>query len=69
MNAKSFFVPLLVSAAILISNAIIPGHTPPPHIEQSMDVSYMFPPESPAASGSVSASTASTAHLLNIYSD
>lgn len=60
MNTKSFFVPLLVSAAILIS------HTPPPHIEQPLEVSFVFPPESPAASGSV---FASTAHLLNIYSD
>lgn len=47
MNTKSFFVPLLVSAAILIS------HTPPPHIEQPLEVSFVFPPESPAASGSV----------------
>ncbi|MEB8475406.1 hypothetical protein [Acidithiobacillus ferriphilus] len=53
MNTRSFFAPLLasVAAAILISHA-------QQHIEQPLEVSFMFPPESPPASGSVADSYA-----------
>ena len=54
MNNRSWLIP--AAAVVLISSAIIPGHTPQPHVEPSMDVSYMFPPECPAASGSVAES-------------
>lgn len=64
MNTRSLYTPWLASAAlaIFLANAIV-SHDPP-HVEQSMDVSYMFPPESPAASGSVADSYA---WMMNSY--
>ena len=66
MNNRSLFVPWLASAtaAIFIAHAFIHGHAPLPHIEQPVEVSFVFSPEFPVASGSVSASTA---QLLNSY--
>lgn len=62
MNNRSLYTPLLasVAAVIFFSHA-------QPHIEQPIDVSFVAQYESPAASGSVAASTASTAQMLNSY--
>ena len=59
MNNRSHFAPWLIPAAalILISNTIIHGHAQP-HIEQPVEVSFVFPCETLAVTGSVFASTA-----------
>lgn len=64
MNYRSLLMQWLAPAmfGIAVANTVI-GHEPL-HIDQPIDVSFVFPPEFPAASGSVSASTA---HLLNSY--